>query len=114
MATFFSKYPKLILNNRLVTDIIARTALKEKYSNRLSVFYPYDLQDGDTPEIIAHKYYGDTEKHWLVLLANEIMDATFDFPLGYQEFENYLNEKYKAEGLLIDRTGAEYSKITRR
>ena len=42
---------------------------------------------GDTPEIIASKYYGDPEKHWIVLLANDIINPFFDFPLNYQEFE---------------------------
>lgn len=112
MATFFSKYPKLLLNNRLVTDIIARTAIRSKYTRKLSIYYPYQLQEGDTPEIIASKYYGDPEKHWIVMLANETMDAFFDFPLGYHEFEKYLDEQYKTEGALIGRTGSEYAKIT--
>ena len=80
MATFFAKYPKLLFNNRLVTDIIARTSIRERYSDKLSIFYPYTLQEGDTPEIIAEKYYGDPEKHWIVLLANNIIDPFFEFP----------------------------------
>lgn len=95
MASFFKKYPKIIYNGKVVTDIIARTAIREKYSNKLIVYYPYDLQEGDTPEIIAHKYYGDVEKHWLVLLANSIMDPFFDFTLSYSEFDNYITNKYK-------------------
>lgn len=96
MATFFSKYPKLLVNNLLVTDIIARVNIREKYSDKLSIFYPYSLQEGDTPEIIAEKYYGDAEKHWIVLLANDIIDPFFEFPFDYPTFERYLNEKYKA------------------
>lgn len=94
MANYFKKYPKILYNGRVVTDLIARTVIKQKYSDKLSVYYPYDLQDGDTPEIIAYKYYGDAEKHWLVLLANETMDPFFDFSLPYTEFENYITSKY--------------------
>jgi len=114
MATFFSKYPKLLVNNLLVTDIIARVNIREKYSDRLSIFYPYTLQEGDTPEIIAEKYYGDPEKHWIVLLANDIIDPFFEFPFDYPSFERYLNEKYKTEGELLipPRTGYEYAQIT--
>lgn len=112
MANFFSKYPKLLINNRLVTDIIARTAIREKYSDKLSIYYPYQLQEGDTPELIASKYYGDPEKHWIVLLANDIMNPFFDFPLSYNEFNKMLNYKYKTEGETINRTGSEYASIT--
>lgn len=114
MATFFAKYPKLLVNNRLVTDILARTSIREKYSDKLSIFYPYTLQEGDTPEIIAEKYYGDPEKHWIVLLANNIIDPFFEFPFDYPSFERYLNEKYKSEGesLIPSRTGYEFAQIT--
>lgn len=112
MANFFSKYPKLLINNRLVTDIVARAAIRDKYSDRLSIFYPYALQEGDTPELIASKYYGDPEKHWIVLLANDIINPFFDFPLNYSEFNKMLDQKYKTEGAAIGRTGSEYASMT--
>jgi hypothetical protein len=112
MASFFSKYPKILINTRLVTDIIVRSAIREKYSDKLSIYYPYNLQEGDTPEIIASKYYGDPERHWIVMLANDIINPFFDFPLTYQLFEKHLDVKYKTEGDLIGRTGSEYAKIT--
>lgn len=95
MANYFKKYPKLLHNGRVVTDLLARIDIRQKYTDKLSIYYPYELQDGDTPEIIAYKYYGDAEKHWLVLLANQTMDAFFDFPLSYQEFVKYINKKYQ-------------------
>jgi len=95
MASFFSKYPKTIINNKLVTDIISRTFVRDKYSSKLSIYYPYDLQEGDTPEIIASKYYGDPERHWIVMLANDIVDPFFDFAMDYQIFNQYIEEKYE-------------------
>ena len=95
MANYFKKYPKLLYNGRIVTDLLARINIRQKYTEKLSLYYPYEMQDGDTPDIIAYKYYGDAEKHWLVLLANQTMDAFFDFPLGYQEFINFINKKYQ-------------------
>lgn len=95
MASFFSKYPKTIINNKLVTDIISRAFVRDKYSSKLSIYYPYDLQEGDTPEIIASKYYGDPERHWIVMLANDIVDPFFDFAMDYQIFNDYIDEKYE-------------------
>lgn len=112
MASFFSKYPKLIYNTKTVTDIITRIALREKYSNKVQLYYNYDLQDGDTPEIVAAKYYNDPERHWIVMMMNEIIDPVFDFPLSYVDFLNYLDKKYETEGLAVNRSGSEYAKIT--
>jgi hypothetical protein len=95
MASFFSKYPKFIVNNKLVTDLIARSVIRDKYSDKLSIFYPYTLQEGDTPEIIASKYYGDPERHWIVMLANNIVNPFYDFALDYQIFNKYIEQKYK-------------------
>lgn len=109
---YFSTFPKMLHDNRIVTDIITRISVRENIADKLSLFYPYYLKDGDTPEIIASKYYGDPTKHWVVLMINNIEDAFFDLPLPQAEFEKYLDEKYRAEGILAGRTGTEYARIT--
>ena len=102
MSSFFSKYPKLTINSKIVTDIVTRIAIREKYSNKISLYYPYDIQEGDTPEIIASKYYGDPERHWIVMLANDTINPFFDFTLDYPVFTRYLMDKYKAEANSIN------------
>jgi hypothetical protein len=59
------------------------------------LFYKYDVQESDTPEIIADKYYGDPYRYWMVLLGNQIMDPQWNWPLTSQQFRDYLIEKYK-------------------
>ena len=112
MAEFFSKYPKLLYGDKVATDIIARVALREKYANKVQLYYEYDLQEGDTPEIVASKYYGDPEKNWIVMFMNEIIDPVFDFPLSQSNFIKYLDAKYATEGADINRSGSEYASIT--
>ena len=102
MSSFFSKYPLITINSKIVTDIVTRIAIREKYSNKLSIYYPYDMQEGDTPEIIASKYYDDPERHWIVMLANDTINPFFDFTLDYPTFTNYLMDKYKKEANSIN------------
>jgi hypothetical protein len=54
----------------------------------------YDVQDGESPEIIAHKYYKDVGLHWTILVANNIVDYYHDWPMSMQTFEQYITEKY--------------------
>jgi hypothetical protein len=59
-----------------------------------SIFYEYDLIDGDTPEIIASKLYDSPEKHWIVLMMNDIIDPQTEWPLDYYTLNQYIDKKY--------------------
>jgi hypothetical protein len=98
MPLYFSKLPKTFYNNVLLTDIVSRVAMIEEYLNNMDLYYEYLIQDGDTPEIIAEKYYGVSEYHWIIMMTNNIFNATFDFPMGYETFNNYIEDKYKDLG----------------
>lgn len=105
MAKFFRYYPKTFYtsNNSVtgvdsVTNIIARFGFESVLKQNSNAFYKYQIQDGDTPEIIADKLYGNVEFHWVVLLFNDIIDPQFDWPLNQNTIIEYINEKYAANG----------------
>jgi hypothetical protein len=105
MAKFFNYFPKTLYsaNNKTggldtVTNIIARFGFESKLKENSSAFYEYDIQESDTPEIIAGKYYGSPERHWIVLLFNDIIDPQFDWPMPYKTFIDFVDAKYTANG----------------
>lgn len=105
MAKFFNYFPKTIYTANTnvtgldtVTNIIARFRFEESLKENSAAFYKYSVQDSDTPEIIAHKYYEHSERHWIVLMFNDIIDPQFDWPLKYENFINYVDSKYSANG----------------
>ena len=105
MAKFFNFYPTTAYTNSnestsydIVTNIIARFAFEKSLKENSALFYSYDIQDGDTPEIIANKYYGSPEKHWIVMLFNDIVDPQYDWPLTDRNLIVYINDKYSANG----------------
>jgi len=79
---------------KVITNIFSRFKVKSEVLKNAYAFYKYQLEDGDTPEIVAYKQYGDAKLHWTICLVNEIFDAQFDFPLPNYSFENYVVEKY--------------------
>jgi hypothetical protein len=95
---YFQTLPKLIFagsqSSQLVTNLLARVNIVSSLINDPLVFYSYDIQESDTPEIIAHKYYDDIERFWIVLLSNQLFDAQWDWPLSSSVFNEYLNQKY--------------------
>ena len=101
MSKYFSYFPKTIYtldssNADAVTSIVSRFAFESSFRNNTAVYYEYNIQDSDTPEIIANKFYGDSEKHWVVLMLNQIVDPQFDWPLDQRTIISYMNEKYSA------------------
>ena len=46
------------------------------------------------PEHIAHKLYGNSELHWIVLMVNNITDLYRDWPMTVPNFLRFLNDKY--------------------
>lgn len=99
---YFAQFPKLYysLDNALsaspivVTNILARAKLLRIIKNNSLVYYTYMVKDGETPEIIAHKYYKDPNRHWIIMYANNIIDPLYDWPMQYDVFNKFLAAKY--------------------
>jgi len=101
MSKYFNYFPKTLYTSDtetgvVVTNIIARFSFEKSYRENSAVYYEYDIQDSDTPEIIAHKMYGNSERHWIVLMMNEIVDPQYDWPLDQRTVISYINDKYTA------------------
>jgi hypothetical protein len=101
MSKYFNFFPKTLYttdtkNADVVNNITSRFNFEETFKNNTAVCYEYDIQDSDTPEIIASKFYGDSERHWIVLLFNDILDPQFDWPMDYRTLISFIDEKYSA------------------
>lgn len=102
MGTYLDKFPKIsydISRNGasaydLVTDVTFRISMVKSALNDIAAYYVYTITDGDTPEILANKVYRNTEAHWVIMYANDIVDPQYDWPLSYYNFEKYLVSKY--------------------
>ena len=100
MARYFNFFPKTLYsaNNAslgldTVTNITARFGFEATLKENSAAFYKYDIRDGDTPEIIATKYYDSPERHWIVLMFNDIYDPQFDWPLDERNLITYIDTK---------------------
>jgi hypothetical protein len=96
---YFNTFPLVIAsdykNNAIVlTNLMSRVEIIPSLLKNPLLFYSYDLKESDRPDILAHKYYDDSNKYWMVLYANEIMDPLYDWPLTSQQFNDYLTDKY--------------------
>lgn len=102
MTKFFDLFPKLIYDLEgtrsgsydVAVNIFVRLGVLKSIKQNSSLYYPYMIQDGDTPEMIADKYYGHPEYHWVVMMMNDVVDPFYDWPLDYARFSSYMSSKY--------------------
>ncbi len=105
MSKYFNYFPKTVYSTAnnltqtdIVTNITSRFGFEQSLRENTSAYYKYSIQDGDTPEIIASKFYGDPEKHWMVLAYNNIIDPQWDWPMEYNTLIKFIDNKYSANG----------------
>ena len=111
---YFATLPKVVYTDKtgvskVMTNLMARASIKPTFLDSPVIYYKYDIQDGDTPEIIAHKYYGDVYRYWIVLYVNQILDPQWGWPVTMNTFDSYINDKYS--NINVYNTPHHYEKI---
>jgi hypothetical protein len=97
---YFSLFPTIFYDavgngdDKIVTHLLKRVAVHSKASESVALFDTYDVRNGETPEMIAHKYYDDAEYHWVILLVNNITDRYHQWPMNTRQFLAHLAERY--------------------
>ena len=101
MGKFFSPFPRIEYNlsgvngnTQEVTDIFRRVKVRNKISDNVILFDKYDVQEGEKPEDIAYKIYGEADYFWVVTLINNVVNRYYDWPLDEFVFQQYVADKY--------------------
>ena len=102
MGRYLDFFPKVfydvdknpLSNYKLATNILFRTKLVKEVMSNASGYFEYTIVEGDTPEILADKVYGDPQAHWMILYANDILDPQYDWPMDNKTFIRHIKDKY--------------------
>jgi len=141
---YFRYYPKIAYDVRgiednerddFITNILARVLVKchgwkdvDGSSHEALVaacnFEKHIIVDGEKPEILAHKFYGDSELHWMILYANgsRMLNPYYDWPMTNFDLGKFVTKKYAninathhyedADGYEVDSTAPLATAIT--
>ena len=99
---YFDRFPMMAYDMaangdyKLLPNILKRVKLRAGIAAGSFLFDNYDVRDGERPEDIAFKVYGDPELHWVVLMTNNITDRYYQWPLSAPQFAEHLTDKYGA------------------
>jgi len=76
-----------------IVNITQRAKIKERLRQHTTAMHDYVIGEGERPDTVAMKLYGDAKYTWVVLLMNDIL-SLYDWPMMNSEFELYLIGKY--------------------
>lgn len=100
---YFQNFPKIFYDFnkndedtslQILTDITANVRLRKQILENITLYDEYDIQDGETPEIIAEKFYGNPELHWTIMLVNQRYNYLEDFPMSMHELDQHVKTRY--------------------
>lgn len=100
--SYFSNFPMIVYNfdvggvQKLITvrDIALNVRVQKEILQAITIYDEYDIEDGETPEIISEKLYGKPIYHWTIMLINNRFDYIKDWPMTSNELANYITLKY--------------------
>ena len=99
---YFERFPLMAYdvagngNYKLLPNILRRVKLRSGLRSGSFLFDSYDVTDGERPEDIAFKLYGDPELHWVILMTNNVTDRFYQWPMTQPQFQEHLTDKYGA------------------
>ena len=97
---YFKNIPTIVYDSvgdgqfKDVKNLLRRVSIRAKVKANTLFYDTYDIKEGESPESIADRLYGDPELHWIILLVNDITDRYHQWPMTYAQFLQYINDKY--------------------
>lgn len=90
---YFDYLPTFEYSELSATNIMVRAKVRDYVINNATVYYKHRIEDGDRPDTLATRYYGNSNYTWLIFYANEIYDPFFDWPLSHESLIAHMVSK---------------------
>ncbi len=86
----------------VIKNIFRRSKLFDFLQGNVTLFNKYVINDGDRPDTIAEKLYGDSELDYIIVLVAGITNITHEWPLQDYQIYDYTLNKYGSEAKMND------------
>ena len=75
-------------------NFFRRYKLNDDIFSYSTFFQKYAIVDGERPDQLALKAYGDPFFDWVILLTNNMVNAQYDWPMTNYELQKVLEEEF--------------------
>jgi hypothetical protein len=91
---YFNSHPRIIYNDVEVVNIFTKIIPIQRLLENAIAWELYDLEDGESPELLSYRLYGSVRYHWVLMMINDVIDINKDWPLSTQNFGDFVDSKY--------------------
>ena len=107
---YFRELPELqyqsFLKDRLSTEdyivvknFFRRIKLRDDLQSIFTLFNKYVILDGERPDTLAEKFFGDSSLDWVVMISAGIINVYDEWPLSDHDLYNFVVDKYGVENV---------------
>lgn len=100
MSNYFKDFPIIDYNFQRRGTLIKtvnttkRFTILHKVLDNITLYHQYLIKEGQRPDIVSDLLYNSVDFDWLILMVNQRFDPYYQWPLFYNEFNQYLEDKY--------------------
>lgn len=96
--TYFTNLPYATFefnsSNSVVKDILKRSMFISEHKPYTDLYEVYNIQDGETIQSVAKRFYDSASYHWVIAIVNELHDMQYEWPIGQHSLEILCDDKY--------------------
>ena len=78
----------------VVKNIWRRAEILTEFKSEVMLFTEVTVRDGEKPEDVATRYYGNPFYNWTILVANDITDYYKQWPRSITQLQEFISNKY--------------------
>ena len=102
MSEFFQHYPQISYDIsgtkpakvKTAINLMEKAKLKMMVKDDIIAYFPYSIMEGERPDHVSKKHYGNVKYTWLIFLINDMTAPIYDWPWATREFGAYVKNKY--------------------
>jgi hypothetical protein len=91
---YFNSHPRIIYNDAEVVNIFTKIIPIQRLLENFIAWELYDIEDGESPELLSYRLYGSVKYHWVLMMINDVIDINKDWPLSTQNLGDFIDSKY--------------------
>ncbi len=79
-----------------IKDFFRKAAIEGNAKDAIIEYTYHELDEGDRPDVVATKLYGNGDLHWTFFLVNDFTNY-YDWYKDIKTFESYMDYKYRGK-----------------
>ena len=88
------KYPFSESDFAVAKNFFRRYKVSDDIFSSAVYFNKYAIRDGERPDTLAQRFYGNQFYDWIILLTNNMVNAQYDWPMQNYELYKVLEQEF--------------------